>query len=88
MSIPVRTVSSLAVQSFAQLDGRAHGTQRIVLVGGRHAEESHDATVLQSLDRGAVALEHRADNLEGTVAESAAAAPDRDRAGASSPRCR
>ena len=58
-SIPVRTVSAPAGEGVAQLDRRPDGTQSIVLVGGRHTEDGHDATVPQPLDRRAVALEHR-----------------------------
>ena len=51
------------VHVVAQLDGGAHGPQRVVLRRNRDPEDGHDRVADELLDRAAVALEHRAGGL-------------------------
>ncbi len=47
-----------AGEGVAELDRRADSAQGVVLVGGGHAEDRHEATIGQALDGRAVALQH------------------------------
>ena len=55
---------SPASEAVAQLHGCPHRAQRVVLVGARDAEDSHDPIVAPSARRPRRALEHRRDQLE------------------------